>query len=374
MKIAVGLSGGIDSTTTLLRLHEMGHEVVGVTMKALNHTEEYGKCCSIQDVHDAKQVCRDIGVRHYVLDVKEEFETQIIDYFVDEYLQGRTPNPCLFCNSKVKFKKLIEGAMTLGYEYFATGHYAILEQSKQGAVLRRAWDKTKDQSYFLSRVPINILSRCFFPLGKTYKKENIQYLKDRNSSVSQKRESHEICFVPGDNYAEFLKNRIPEPIQKGKILDEQGQEMGEHEGVPFYTIGQRRGLNLALGKPVYVRELDAQNNRITIGEKPYREQLVMSQVHWLTDWNLKLPLTVQVRVFHEGVKAWIEPIEKSTETTSSKNSSSSNLPKDTQSSKQPFLGERFLLRFETSVFSITPGQAAVGYDGDQVIFSGIIDS
>ncbi len=347
MKIAVGLSGGIDSSAALLRLHEKGHDVIGITMKATFHDQEHGKCCSIQDVHDARLLCQQIGVRHYVIDVKDDFHNQIVKYFIDEYLKGRTPNPCLFCNELVKFKRLIEASKALGYYKFATGHYAILEQEGDALVLKQGLDPIKDQSYFLSRLPLSILKDSIFPLGRTFKKDNITFLGERNISISQKRESHEICFVPGNDYTQFIKDQVGERVQSGDVVDESNEKVGEHSGIPYYTIGQRRGLDIAMGKPVYVREMDPVTNIITIGEKPYGDHFTLSQVNWLSSYDLDhpTPLTVKVRHFHEGEEAVLTRIDT---------------------------GE-LVVRFKKPVFSITQGQGAVGYLGDRVIFSGIIE-
>ncbi len=347
MKIAVGLSGGIDSSTALLQLHEEGHDVVGITMKATYHDQDHGKCCSIQDVHDARLLCQQIGVRHYVIDVKEEFHEQIIKYFIDEYLKGRTPNPCLFCNELVKFKKLIDAAKALGYKKFATGHYAVLEQDRDTVLLKKGLDPMKDQSYFLSRLPLSILSDCIFPLGQTLKKDNVGFLEERNISISQKRESHEICFVPGNDYTHFVKDQVGAQIKGGDVVNELDEKVGEHDGIPYYTIGQRRGLNIAMGKPVYVREMDPRTNVITIGEKPYEDHCRLSQVNWLADYDLDhpIPLMVKVRHFHDGEEAVLSRIGT---------------------------GE-LIVQFKKPVFSITKGQGAVGYLDDRVIFSGIIE-
>ncbi len=346
MKIAVGLSGGIDSTTAILKLHNEGHDVIGITMKATQNDQEYGKCCSIQDVHDAKWICQQLGVRHYVVDVRDEFKEKIIQYFFDEYLKGRTPNPCIFCNELIKFQKLIEASSSLGYNYFATGHYAILERDNNSRfLLKKGLDPIKDQAYFLSRLPLSILGKCIFPLGNTRKEENIQYLASKNISISQKRESHEICFVPGDDYSKFIEDQLGDQIKSGHIIDEEGSIVGEHNGIPYYTIGQRRGLNIAMGKPVYVREIHGSSNTIVIGDKPYEDQCEVNQLNWLDYPDPNESLLVKVRYFHEGEIAHITKLDN----------------------------DRISIQFENPVFSITKGQAAVGYRGDQVIFSGIID-
>ncbi|MDH4129181.1 MAG: tRNA 2-thiouridine(34) synthase MnmA [Spirochaetota bacterium] len=347
MKIAVGLSGGIDSTAALIRLSEEGHDLIGITMRATFHDQEYGKCCSIEDVHDAKLICQNIGIRHYVIDVKDEFNEKIIQYFISEYLRGRTPNPCLFCNELIKFKRLIEAANTLGYNYFATGHYAIVEKRNDEIILKKGLDPLKDQSYFLSRLPLSILDSCVFPLGNTIKQDNIDFLKMRAISISQKRESHEICFVPGDDYTKFIHDEVGNKIIPGNIIDEAGKILGKHDGIPYYTIGQRRGLNIAAGKPIYARELNPETNTITVGEKPYTNSFIMKQVNWLTNYDFDNPIyiSVKVRYFHDGEDAIL-----------TKHGS-----------------DEFFVQFKNPVFSVTKGQAAVGYLNDRVIFSGIIN-
>ncbi len=341
MKIAVGLSGGIDSTVALLRLHEKGHDLIGITMKATFGEQDYGKCCSIKDVHDAKYICQTLGIRHYVIDVKKEFYEKIVKYFVDEYINGHTPNPCIFCNELIKFKRLIEAANSLGYDYFATGHYAIIDKY----VMKKGIDKLKDQTYFLSRLPLSILKKSLFPLGKTYKKDNINYLSEKSIYISKKRESHEICFVLGNDYRELIKQEANDKIKTGDILDEAGYKIGEHKGIAYYTIGQRKGLNIAMAKPIYVRELKSVSNSIVVGEKPYNSSFIINNVNWLLDYDFDKPLTVKVRYFHEGEEAIL---------------------------KKSNIDGEFVVQLRQSVFAITKGQAAVFYDNDIVVCSGII--
>ncbi len=348
MKIAVGLSGGIDSSTAIIRLHEQGHDVIGISMKAFDHDQGYGKDTSAQDALDAKQLCQSLGLNHHVIDVQEDFYQIIINYFINDYLKGRTPNPCLFCNPEIKFKRLLEAAQNLGYDYLATGHYAIVEKHNDDVILKKGIDPLKDQAYFLSRLTPAILKQCIFPLGETLKKDNIVFLEQRNLAISEKRESHEICFVPTRDYTEFLKEKVGQKIIPGDILDESGKIVGEHSGIPYYTIGQRRGLNAAFGKPVYVRKLIPETNSIVIGEKPYDQSFTMSQVNWLANYDFShpIPLTVKVRYFHEGEQSVITKIPDS---------------------------EEYSVQLENPVFSITKGQGAVFYLDNKVICSGIIE-
>lgn len=268
-KVAVGLSGGIDSTATLIRLLDQNYEVIGITLKLIESRNEEGKCCSIQDLYDAKALCAKFNIPHYTLNAKSDFEQKIIQYFINQYLNAKTPNPCTLCNAKVRFEYMKNFSDRLNCDYFATGHYAILEKFGSKVILKKAVDKKKDQSYFLSQISSSLLQKCLFPLGYTTKDENIELLKRRNISIYKKKESYDICFISGKNYTQFIQEKKPDiSIKTGNIINEKGKFIGKHKGIIHYTIGQRRGINISNEKPLYVRELNIKKTKLLLEKNP----------------------------------------------------------------------------------------------------------
>ena len=275
-KVLVAMSGGIDSSVTAMLLHEQGYEVIGVTMKTWDYSSSGGKkkstgCCSLDDINDARILAVNMGFHHIIIDIREEFGSFIVNNFVDEYLAGRTPNPCVLCNTHIKWDALLKRADQLGCEFIATGHYAQIRQENGRYVISKGVDEWKDQSYVLWGLTQESLARTIFPLGGFKKSEIREMAMERGyKELAQKSESYEICFIPDNDYRGFLKRKVEgleEKVANGDFVDTQGNVLGKHKGYPFYTIGQRKGLEIALGEPMYVVEIDAPNNRVVLGTK-----------------------------------------------------------------------------------------------------------
>src|SRR3954453_14305040 len=270
-RVVVGMSGGVDSSATAALLLEQGYDVVGVTLKlwpqdCVSRAED--KCCGPQAVSDARGVCDRLGVPYYLIDEADQFQTKVIQYFADEYKAGRTPNPCVMCNQNLKFGRLIDRADQLGAAYIATGHFARVEKNADGSrtLLKRGRDSRKDQSYFLFSLRQDQLARAMFPLGDKTKADTREVARHCNLKTADKEESMEICFVPDNNYGRFLQQANLVKPHRGDIVNLHGHVLGQHDGIEFYTIGQRKGLGISSPKPVYVVELDAENNRVVVGD------------------------------------------------------------------------------------------------------------
>lgn len=342
MNIAIALSGGVDSSTCLIKLMEANNNVCGITM-ILDDDEVYNN-----NVKDAKSICDKYNIPHYILNLKKEFNNKVIKYFINEYLMARTPNPCLICNPLIKFGALKKYANNLGYEYLATGHYAIIEKKDNRYYLKKGLDKTKEQSYFLSLVPYEILETVILPLGEYTKDDTRNFLRKRNIHIAEKSESQEICFIKDNDYRRFLRENAPqEQIKSGNILDENGIVVGEHQGLPFYTIGQRRGVNVAMGKPVYVRELNPENNTVIIGEKKKTKTFIVKNINILVPFEDidKKQIDIKIRYRSKTVPCEIKKINN----------------------------DSIKIVLHTAQSSVTPGQGAVLYNNDIVIAGGIID-
>jgi tRNA-specific 2-thiouridylase len=359
-RIVIAMSGGVDSTVAALLLQEEGYEVIGISMKLF----EGSRCCTVEDVRDAKEAAAIGGFPHYTVNFKETFEKEVVNYFVEGYLKGETPSPCVLCNQKVKFKALLGRAKELGASSVATGHYArILCDEKSGKwLLKRGRDPDKDQSYFLATISQEVLKYLRFPLGDYTKNEVREIARRKGISFSSKEESQELCFVPDEGYPSLIRERhnvraIHElPLQEGEIVNSNGEILGKHTGIANYTVGQRRGLGIAAGKPLYVTRLDPVSNRVHVGEDPdlFQKELIARDVNWIhpsfsEEGIGSLSVTAKIRSRHAGAKAKVELIRKSDAST-------------------------VRVTFDESQRAITPGQLVALYDDDIVLGGGWIKS
>lgn len=355
--VLVAMSGGIDSTVTALMLHEEGYNVIGITMKTWDYANSGGSkketgCCSLDSINDARGVAVDRGFHHFIVDIREEFGDYVIDNFVDEYMAGRTPNPCVLCNTHIKWDALLRRANAMDCEFIATGHYAKVAEDNGRKFITKAKDDRKDQSYVLWGLNQECLERTKFPLGPYTKPEVRQMAADFGyTDLSKKGESYEICFVPDNDYRGFLKRRVEgleERVAGGNFVDTKGNIIGKHEGYPFYTIGQRKGLGIALGHPMYVTEIQPETNTVVLGEVGdlLRNGMTVGKLNWqkYESAPIDMEVTSQIRYNDPG----------------------------TMSKILPFDNERISVEFMANVKGIAPGQSAVFYDGDDVIGGGII--
>lgn len=353
----VAMSGGIDSTVTAMLLHEQGYEVVGITMKTWDYANSGGNkketgCCSLDSINDAREVSVDMGFHHFIVDIREDFGDYVIDDFVNEYLAGRTPNPCVLCNTHIKWSSLLKRADQLGCEYIATGHYAIINEQGGRKYITKSKDLRKDQSYVLWGLTQECLSRTLFPLGAYTKPEVRQMAHERGyTDLSKKGESYEICFVPDNDYRSFLKRRVDgleERVAGGDFVNVAGEVIGKHQGYPFYTIGQRKGLNVAFGKPMYVTEIQPATNTVVLGEVDdlLRNGMMVGKVNAMKYPEIPtgLEAVTQIRYNDPGTLARLQNLG----------------------------GQQVEVEFMANVRGVAPGQSAVFYQGDDVVGGGII--
>lgn len=351
-RVICGMSGGVDSSATAALLLEQGYDVVGITLKlwpqdCVNRAED--KCCGPQAVTDARSVCHKLGIPYYLIDEAADFQKYVIQYFAAEYKAGRTPNPCVMCNQNLKFGRLIDRADQLGADFIATGHFARLERTENGRVLlKRGRDLRKDQSYFLFSLRQDQLARAMFPLGEKTKSDTREVARHCNLKTAEKEESMEICFVPDNNYGSFLQQANLVQKHRGEIVDVRGQVLGHHDGIEFYTIGQRKGLGLSTLKPLYVIELDAAANRVVVGDDSLldRDEFTVERCNWIPFARPpgSFEATAKIRYNHPGTRATITPLD------------------DSLAKVKLHLPQR----------AITPGQAAVFYQDDLVVGGGWI--
>jgi tRNA-specific 2-thiouridylase len=352
-RVIVGMSGGVDSSAAAALLLEQGYDVVGITLKlwpqdCVSRAED--KCCGPQAVTDARAVCHQLGIPYYLVDEAETFQKQVIAYFAEEYKAGRTPNPCVMCNEKLKFGALLDRARRLGGDFVATGHFARVEKSADGrrTLLKKGRDPRKDQSYFLFSLRQHQLARSLFPLGEKTKQDTRQTARDRRLKTADKEESMEICFVPDNDYGKFLEAAKLAQRRRGEIVSLQGQVLGHHEGIEFYTVGQRKGLGLSSPKPLYVIELDSVNNRVVVGDDRAldREEFTVERCNWIPfdEPPPEMQVSAKIRYNNPGTPAIVRP--------------------------QPGGGAK--VKLLAAQRAITPGQACVFYDGDLVLGGGWI--
>jgi len=350
-RVVVAMSGGVDSSVAALLLHKQGHDVIGVTMKLYDIDqadlpEYYRGCCTLDDVEDARAVCRILGVPHYVLNVQREFRSFVIEYFQREYESGRTPHPCIACNDKIKFSFLAQRARMLNASHVATGHYARIEPDGYGKfALRRGVDADKDQSYVLFGMRQDQLAATLMPVGHYPKSQIRQMALDAGFPNADKPDSQDICFIPTGDYREFLRQRSDE--KPGEIVDAAGNVLGEHEGIQYFTVGQRRGLGLSGGTPRFVIRLEPDTRRVVVGseENLYHDTLYAAPVSWVSGQPPVSETVVSVKIRYKFAEA------PATVTA---------------------VGDGALVRFNEPQRAITPGQAAVFYQGNTVLGGGPI--
>ena len=354
-KVVVAMSRGVDSSLTAALLLQQGYDVIGVTMNLSEESRDYDEnsdrgCCSLSAVDDAKSVADKLGIPHYVMNFKEMFQEKVVDYFIKEYGEARTPNPCIACNRYIKFEGLLDRALKLGAEYGATGQYAkIIKDSETGRyLLKKGADANKDQSYVLYHLNQNTLKHFMFPLGDLNKTETRKMAAELGLSVANKPESQEICFVPNDDYKTFLAEKAPAMLTPGNILNTAGEILGKHKGLALYTIGQRKGLGIAAKQPLYVLKLDQTNNSVVVGfeDEIFSQELIATDLNFLLFDKLTVAMEVKAKVRYAAKEApaFIVPLD----------------------------GDKVRVIFKDKQRAITPGQAVVFYQDDIVIGGGTI--
>jgi tRNA-specific 2-thiouridylase len=353
-RIVVAMSGGVDSSTTAALLKEQGHEVIGITMQIWDYSrftapdgQLFGSCCSLDDVYDARRVAEAIGIPFYVVNFEADFQSQVIDPFCNEYFAGRTPNPCVLCNQKLKFERLLQRAHELEADALATGHYARIVAGAAGYELRKGLDPAKDQSYFLFTLSQQQLGSVLFPLGAMTKEEVRAHAARFALPVAEKSESQDICFVPDGDYVRFLEEERGSGHKDGAILHVSGKEVGRHRGTYRYTIGQRRGLGIAWPHPLYVVRIDAERHEVIVGEEEFLQvsSLLLRNLCWTVPAPVApLRANCRIRYRHHEAPALLTP-----------NADGS-----------------LLVTFDQPQTGVTPGQAAVFYDDDRVLGGGWI--
>jgi tRNA-specific 2-thiouridylase len=368
--IAVAMSGGVDSSAVAAVLVHEGHPVVGLTLQlwdqmrlagkhGIPDAPKAGRCCSLDDVYDARRVAEHLGIPYYVVNQEDRFERDVVRPFVDEYLAGRTPIPCSLCNDHLKFDQLLNTARSIGAERIATGHYAVNEFDEQRGrwILKRPADKAKDQTYFLFGLTQEQLSRTMFPLGRLTKPEVRAMARAHGLALAEKPDSQEICFIPGGDYKAFIAAYLEEqgeaaPVTAGELVATSGEVLGRHQGISNFTVGQRKGLGVSSPSPLYVIQIDPASHRVTVGadQELAMQTLRANRMNWISIPGLARPMRVQAKIRHRHEPAWatIEP---------------AGLGADSGA---------VVAIFDEPQRAVTPGQAAVFYEGDEVVGGGWI--
>lgn len=354
-RVVVAMSGGVDSSTAAAILVSQGYDVIGISLHLFDYSPYsstgFGTCCSIADIEDARRVSDKLKIPFYVINFEKEFKDEVIDYFLSQYLSAKTPNPCILCNKKIKFNHLLRKAKEIGAEYLATGHYAMIEFDEKAGIyyVRKGIDSAKDQSYFLFNLTQNELPYLLFPVGEYTKKEVRGIAKKFGLKVSEKKESQEICFIPDKDYSSFIRRESTlQNFGAGNIVNLKGEVLGKHQGIPFFTIGQRRGLGVAVGSPIYVLELKPEKNEVVVGCRA----------------ELKTESCVVEDIIINGMPEDFKDIRCTVKYRYRSREADAVLTK--------LSGNKIMCRFLKSQYAITPGQAAVFYDGDRVLGGGWI--
>lgn len=359
--VVVAMSGGVDSSVAAALLHERGYNVIGVTMNLWDYDRVGGNvnkdsgCCSIDTMDDARAVCHTLGIPHYVVNFRDQFEAAVTDNFISEYMEGRTPNPCVRCNTYIKWGVLLQKAEELGANKISTGHYArsFYDQSSGRYFLKRGKDANKDQSYALWGIRQLGLSKTLFPVGEYTKPEIREMARNLGLQTAEKKESQEICFIPDNDYNRYLQQQRPEittELESGEVVDREGKNLGTHRGFPFYTIGQRKGLGIAFGEPTYVTEINAADNRITVGSNAdlRHSGLIADNLNWIAIEKLDGEIVVEAKIRYNDAGAPAKVKTKS--------------------------GDRVEVVFDEPQRAVTPGQSVVFYRDDVVIGGGVVQA
>jgi len=354
-RVVVGMSGGVDSSVAAYILKQQGYEVIGVTMQIWpsddpDVVEREGGCCSLTAVEDARRVANHLGIPFYVMNFQQVFDEKVISYFVDEYIKGRTPNPCIMCNRYIKFEELLRRSMALDAYYVATGHYARIgyDDQKQRYLLKKSVTPAKDRTYALYTMTQYQLKHTLMPLGN-YTKEQVREIAEKSGLVTaNKPDSQEICFVKDDDYAGFVQDRASGPVAPGYFVDTQGNVLGKHKGIIHYTIGQRKGLGISLGHPMYVVDIDPENNTVILGRdhEVYSREMLVDDVNLISVPSIDSPIRASVKIRYTA--------------------------KEAPATIYPYEDDTLRVVFDEPQRAITPGQAAVIYQDDLVVGGGII--
>ncbi|AGK98000.1 tRNA 2-thiouridine(34) synthase MnmA [Clostridium pasteurianum] len=352
-RVVVGMSGGVDSSVTAYLLKEQGYEVIGVTMQVWPEDKEYeereGGCCSLSSVEDARRVAHKLEIPFYVMNFRELFNEKVIEPFIDEYLVGRTPNPCIACNKFIKFDAFLEKAKSLNADYIATGHYAKIYKEKGRFLVKRSKDDKKDQTYVLYNMTQYQLEHTLMPCGD-YSKDKIRDIaKEIGLSVHNKKDSEEICFIPDNDHGAYIKRQKPQEVKEGNFVDSIGNILGKHKGIVYYTIGQRKGLGIALGKPVFVKDINVSKNEVVLGseEDIFKTELIADEVNFIPFDKLNASMKVKAKIRYAS--------------------------KATEAIIYPYENDKVKVVFEKGVRAITKGQSVVFYDEDLLLGGGIIE-